>query len=178
MAVTLLAATPVLAEDNADLQALAKAASGFYDVYLTLHPSDGIPDAAERAEFAPFVSPSLDRLFVEGEAAEVRYSKATKNQSPPLVEGDPFTSNFEGATSYKIGACAADAKGAHCAVSLTYDGGKDKPVSWTDTAHLVRTPMGWRVDDIVYGGNWDFGNKDRLTTTLEDAIANGNAFSK
>jgi len=68
--------------------------------------------------------------------------------------------------------------GGHCAVTLTYDDRKDKPFSWTDTVYLVRTQAGWRVDDIAYGGTWDFGNKGRLTRTLKNAIADGDAISK
>jgi len=177
LTVAMLLAAPAFAGDG-DADALAKAARGFYDAYMTLHPSDGIPDAATRAKFAPFVSPALDRLFVDGDAAEDRYAKATKNQSPPLIEGDLFTPNFEGATSYKIGACTMETGGGHCAVTLTYDDRKDKPFSWTDTVYLVRTQAGWRVDDIAYGGTWDFGNKGRLTRTLKNAIADGDAISK
>ncbi len=173
-----LAAGPAAAQGNADTPALAKAASGFYGVYMTLHPSDGIPDAATRAKFVPFVSPALDALFVAGAAAEGRYAAATRHQSPPLVEGDPFTPNFEGATAFRIGACQADANGGHCAVTLTYDDRKDKPLVWTDTVYLVRSAAGWRVDDIAYGGNWDFGNKGRLSETLRNAIQEGNNFSK
>jgi hypothetical protein len=47
---------------------------------------------------------------------------------------------------------------------------QDKPVDWTDTVVLVKTPAGWRVDDIGYGGNWDFGNHGRLTDSLKSAI--------
>ena len=43
---------------------------------------------------------------------------------------------------------------------------------------LVRSAPEWRVDDIAYGGNANFGNKGRLTAVLEDAIRNGNTFSK
>jgi hypothetical protein len=165
------------AQAQTGTDALAKAAHGFYDVYMTLHPSDGIPDAATRAKFAPYISPALDKLFVEGDQAEGRYVTATKNQAPPLIEGDLFTPNFEGATSYKMGACEMDKQGGHCAVSLTYDDRKDKPLGWTDTVYLVQTGAGWRVDDIVYGGTWDFGNKGRLTRTLKGAIEEGNTFS-
>lgn len=176
--VAMLAANAASAQTVSDQQALSKAAAGFYGIYMTLHPSDGIPDAATRAKFAPFVSPALDKLFVDGDAAEARYAAATKHQSPPLVEGDLFTPNFEGATSFKIGTCQTDAHGGHCAVSLVYDDRKDRPLAWTDTVYLAHTPSGWRVDDIAYGGNWDFGNKGRLTQTLRDAIENGNTFSK
>jgi len=176
LAITLLfLSSPALAQTSPDMQELAKAADGFYGAYMTLRPSDGIPDKAIQAKFAPFVSPALDKLFVEGDAAEARYRTATKNQSPPLVEGDLFTSNFEGVTAYRIGTCAGDAKGGHCAVTLTYDAKKERPLVWTDTVYLVRTPQGWRVDDVAYGG---FGNGGRLTQTITHAIAEGNAFSK
>src|ERR1700722_8187294 len=104
-----------------DTQAMFQMATSFYGVYQTLHPSDGIPDAALRAKFEPFISPALDKLLADADAAEQRYVKATKNQAPPLVEGDLFTPNFEGATSLRIGGCATDARGGHCPVTLTYD---------------------------------------------------------
>lgn len=156
-----------------DTQAMFQVASGFYSVYLTLHPSDGIPDATLRGRFEPFLSPALDSLLADGDAAEQRYVKATKNHAPPLVEGDPFTPNFEGATSLKIGTCIADAKGGHCPVAMTYDDPKGKPIKWTDTVLLVNTPAGWRVDDIAYGT--ELGNKGSLARTVRDAIADGNS---
>ena len=45
-----------------------------------------------------------------------------------------------------------------------------KPVNWTDTAILARTRRGWRIDDIAYGGKWEFGNKGKLTDTLKFAL--------
>ena len=152
-------------------------ANGFYAVYGTFHPSDGIPDAKGRAKYEPLISPALDRLLIEGEAAEQRFVTATKNMSPPLIEGDLFTSNFEGANSWSVGKCEADAASARCTVALGYRGGPSedpKPVNWTDTIYLVRNAAGWRVDDIAYGAPWAFGNKGRLTQTLQSAIRDGN----
>lgn len=153
---------------------MARVVEGFYGAYATFHPSDGIPDAAARAKYEPYISPTLDALLQKGETAESKFNKAHKD-SPPLLEGDLFTSNFEGATAYKVGSCAGDAKSGHCAVSLTYDPGKtnnpkDKPLSWTDTVYLTDTAQGWRVDDIGYGGSWDFGNKGKMTDTLHSVI--------
>jgi hypothetical protein len=145
--------------------------AGFYGAYATFHPSDGIPDAQGRTRYEPFISPSLDKLLIDGNAAEEKFAAKNKD-SPPLIEGDLFTSNFEGATSYKVGPCKTDAKAAQCTVALTYSDGKDKPVQWSDTVYLVATPSGWRVDDIGYGANWAFANRGRLTGTLSDAIAN------
>jgi hypothetical protein len=170
----LLLALSIHAIAGDDSAAMAKTANGFYAAYSTFHPSDGIPDAKGRAKYTPYISPALNRLLARGDAAETKFAAANKD-SPPLIEGDLFTSNFEGATAVKIGACAGDGNSGRCSVTLTYDPGKtsnpkDKPFSWTDTAYLVNTPEGWRVDDIGYGGNWDFGNKGRMTETLKVVV--------
>jgi hypothetical protein len=154
---------------------MARVTNGFYRAYATFHPSDGIPDAKGRVKYEPFVSPRLDKLLADGNSAEASFAKANKD-SPPLIEGDLFTSNFEGATSFTVGVCAVDGSAGHCAVALTYDDRgqkpKDKPIAWTDTVYLVATPSGWRVDDVGYGATWDFGNKGRLSDTVKGAIAN------
>jgi hypothetical protein len=162
----------------ADTGEMSRVVDGFYGAYATFHPSDGIPDAKARAKYQPFIAPALDSLLQQGDAAEGKFAKANKD-SPPLIEGDLFTSNFEGATAYKVGACNGDAKAARCAVSLTYDPGKtgnpkDKPFTWTDTVYLVATSEGWRVNDIGYGGTWDFGNKGKLSETLHSVIMDTN----
>ncbi|MGA7676381.1 MAG: hypothetical protein WCA78_15215 [Rhizomicrobium sp.] len=154
----------------ADTSSPAKAAEGFYAVYSTFHPSDGIPNAADRAKYAPFISAALDKLLADGNAAERRFNKANKD-SPPLIEGDLFSSMFEGATSYKVGACKLSGGEASCVVDLVYDDHKDAPTRWTDTVYLTQSKAGWRVDDIGYGGNWDFGNKGRLSATVRQAIS-------
>lgn len=153
-----------------DTSTPARAAEGFYGAYATFHPSDGIPAAAGLAKYAPFISPALDKLLSDGAAAEKRFAKANKD-SPPLIEGDLFTSMFEGASAHQIGACKADAARANCAVALTYSDGKGAPVHWNDTVYLIKTAQGWRVDDIAYGASWDFANKGRLSATLRQVIA-------
>jgi hypothetical protein len=147
-------------------------------VYATFHPSDGIPDAKARARLEPFLSPALDKLLIEGETAETHFRSVTKNMSPPLVEGDLFTSNFEGATAYHVGTCSVSGETAHCSVSFGYRSNSKedaKLVNWTDTVYLVRTANGWRVDDIAYGATWAFGNKGRLKDVLRNAVRDGNS---
>jgi hypothetical protein len=166
----------VLAETPSDLQQVTAAAEGFYAAYSTFHPSDGIPDASARAKLDPFISSALDALLIAGDATEKHFSAVTKNMSPPLIEGDLFTSNFEGATSYHVGACSMEASLAHCTATFGYRGGPEdsRPVNWTDTIYLQHTSAGWKVDDVAYGGNAAFGNKGRLKETLQNAIRDGN----
>ena len=159
-----LTATPLAAQTDP-----ASAANGFLAVYGGFHPSDGIPDIAGRAKLAPYLSPALNKLIAEGAAAEARFAAKIKN-SPPLIEGDLFSSLFEGATQWKLDACVSDANTARCPVEFTHADAKQKPVTWTDTLLLTKTPQGWRVDDIVYGANFQFGNTGKLTDTLRTVL--------
>lgn len=168
----LLAALATLSQARAsgDASGMAAAATGFYAVYATFHPSDGIPSAADRAKYHPFLSPALEALLTDAQAAEARFAKANKG-APPLVEGDLFTSLFEGASSVVVGDCSGDAVKGSCAVRLEHADKTEKPVTWNDTVLMVKTPAGWRVDDIAYGGSWAFGNKGRLSELLKQAIS-------
>jgi hypothetical protein len=173
-----LATSATTAAAASDIEQVTATANGFYAAYATFHPSDGIPNAKSRAKLEPFVSPALDRLLIDGEAAEARFARVTRNMSPPLVEGDLFTSNFEGATAYHVGPCQTAGDTARCPVALGYrDNAKEdaRRVNWTDMLYLVRTATGWRIDDIFYGATWDFGNRGRLSDTLKSAIHDGNS---
>lgn len=153
--------TPAAADETAAMRA---SATGFYGVYKALHVS-GVPGDDDRGKFAPFLSPRLEALLKQAAAAEAGFYRANKDV-PPMVEGDLFSSLFEGATDFTIGDCTPDGAGGKCVVKLSYSDAANKQ-AWTDTAYLVRTPSGWRVDDIGYGGGWDFGNKGRLSQTLQ-----------
>jgi hypothetical protein len=163
-AIFLLASLPLAAQTD-----MAGAANGFLAVYGGFHPSDGIPDTAGRARLAPYLSPGLNKLLADGAAAEARFSAKIKD-SPPLIEGDLFSSLFEGATSWKLGTCTANGNTARCPVNYAHADNKTKPVTWTDTLLLVNTPQGWRLDDIAYGAGFQFGNTGTLTQTLKTVL--------
>jgi len=160
-----LFAVPSVAGD-----APSRVANDFYAIYSSFHSSVGIPNAVDRAKYAPYISPAFEKLLADAAAAERDFAKRNKG-SPPLIEGDLFTSMFEGATKYKVGACKEQDAHASCNIDLTYDGGKDAPVHWTDTLYLTKTGSGWRVDDIAYGASWAFANQGRLTEVLRQTIA-------
>lgn len=154
----------------------AAAVNAFYDVYNTQRvQGDGIPDATVRLRFQPVLSPRLNKQLAQAAAAQGRLTTKVKNAVPPVLEGDIFTSLFEGATSWKVGACQSDAKAARCNVALSYAppsaGSKAKPANWADTVLLVNTPQGWKVDDVVYDANFAFGNTGRLSDMLAMVIA-------
>jgi hypothetical protein len=168
-----VAGSSVARAESPDAQ-ITQVMEGFYRAYETFRPPAGVPDAAARSRLAPFISPALGKLLADAADAQTRYEKLTQGRFPPLIEGDPFTPNFDGATSYAVKQCAPDARGAHCDVSLSFVNGKDKPRSWTDRVELVHTNDGWRVNDIDYGNNGDAGSSGTLSDTLKNAIEHGN----
>jgi hypothetical protein len=159
--VFLLAPLPLAAQTSPDA-----AAAGFLSVYGSFHPSDGIPDSTGRARLAPYLSAGLNKLLADAAGAQARFSAKIKD-SPPLIEGDLFSSMFEGATQSKLQACAVTANQARCPVAFTHAGSNGRAADWTDTLLLVNTQGGWRVDDIAYGGGFQFGNTGRLSDTLK-----------
>ena len=159
--VVLTAALPALAQTDP-----AGVANGFLAAYGTFHPSGGIPDAGGRARLAPYLSPQLNKMLADGAAAEARFAAKVKS-APPLIEGDLFTSMFEGASGWRVGSCSIAGAAARCPVAFTHTQKGRPPVSWTDTLLLANTPQGWRIDDIVYGGGFQFGNTGKLSDTLK-----------
>jgi hypothetical protein len=147
--------------------------TAFFRAYLTLPAGGGIPDAKARAVIEPYLSPALDQLLIAADQAEDRYAATTKNEDPPLWEGDVFSSNFEGVSSFGSPDCNWTGARGTCSVMLTYDDKTAKPVTWTDKIRVVEVGQAWLVDDIEYGGAWDFGNKgtlkDNLMRVIEDA---------
>jgi hypothetical protein len=149
----------------------AQGAADFYRVYLRSHPL-GVPNARVRQQMTPFLTPRLLSLLQEADRAETRYAEATRRENPPLVEGDVFTSLFEGATQYKIGMCEENGEGrAMCEVELTYRVADEGETNWTDTVVLVREDRRYRVDDVIYGGSWAFSNMGRMSEILNSAVA-------
>lgn len=150
---------------------MTRAASDFYAVSVAVRPTSGggIPDAAGRAKFAALLTPRLNKQLVDAAAAEARFKAKNKN-SPPLIEGDIFSSMFEGPTSFKVGACRGDEKIQRCAIALTYQAPGQKPANWTDTMVLANSG-GWKVDDIGYDANFAFGNTGTLSQTLKMTIS-------
>src|SRR4029079_7068507 len=154
----------------------AAAANAFYAVSKDQHAQGGIPDATVRLRYSPVLSPRLNKQLVEAAAAQARLTAKVRNAVPPMLEGDIFSSLFEGATSWKVGACQADAKTAHCPVALSYvpppvpNAKAPKPANWNDTVLLVNTPQGWKVDDVIYDAGFAFGNTGRLSGMLQMVI--------
>jgi hypothetical protein len=159
----------------ADAAALATpdaAVTAFYKVYARAKVMD-IPNAKERQLWKPILSDRLLALIVLGDEGEQRWAdKNKKEPAPPLYEGDLFSSMVEGSAKFGGATCETKVDAAVCTVALHIidknKEGKRETFRWHDKLDLVRTAAGWRVDDLEYGGTWDFGPKGRLTEILKE----------
>jgi hypothetical protein len=156
----------------------AAATNAFYAVYgPQVGKGGGIPDAATRQRFSAVLSPRLNRQLADAAAAQARLTARVKNAVPPMLEGDIFSSLFEGASAWKVGACQGDGNNARCPVTLTHVSpavagrAPAKPAQWNDTVLLTNGPQGWKVDDVIYDAGFAFGNTGRLSSMLRMVIA-------
>ena len=167
LAVLLLLAAPAFAQGAGDP---ASAANAFYQVYQgQVRQGGGIPDATGRLRYSTVLTPRLNRQIAEAAAAQARLTAKVKNAVPPMLEGDIFSSLFEGATAWKVGACSVSGATARCPVALTHvvpPPAKEKPASWNDVLVLASTPAGWKVDDVIYDAGFAFGNTGKLSGML------------
>lgn len=146
-----------------------RAAATFYDIVLS-ERSGGVPEADMRARLRPVISPDLDSLLAQAAEAERRHTERTNNEEPPYLQGDIFSSLFEGATGYEISDCdEKNERLIECEVQLVHDA--EEPVQWKDRVMLVAgSGNAWLVDDIAYGGDWDFAPKGNLKDMLRSVI--------
>ena len=147
---------------------MTAAANNFYTQAAGISRGGGIPDAGARSRLDPLLTSRLGQSLAAAAAAQARFA-AREKDSPPLIEGDIFSSLFEGPTAWKVGVCRGDAKIACCSVSLHPSGlPARKPVSWTDTL-VLGYENGWKVDDVAYDANFAFGNTGTLNEMLKMA---------
>jgi hypothetical protein len=158
---------------HADIDSrLEHAASAFFRVYIAARPA-GIPNGVIRAKFSPVISHTLAQLLERADAAERHYAKVTGRLVPPLIQGDVFTSLFEGAEKFTVRDCKRTAVATFCDIELRYGTGNSRAL-WVDKIFLVRNGGRWVVDDIEYGGDWGFMHKGRLKDLLRRVILDGN----
>ncbi len=129
----------------------------------------GAPTTAELAQFKPFLSDTLSALLAAAGALRDREARRTPNEKPPFVEGDLYSSLFEGPTSFVVLRDSAAARAGKSVVQFTYVSNGDS-FTWTDTVKLGRKGRFEVIEDVLYGGAGDFNNHGTLRSTLETEL--------
>ena len=147
----------------------------FYQAHASARPV-GALTLQELITFRSFLSVSLfDLLKDVSVAQEARTAQAAADLAadpdaeplPPLVQGDLFTGNPNGASTFRVVQCEAQEREATCTVELIFSDAKlQSPAKWTDRLTLTRDARGWVIDNIQYAG----GNPPLRSGTLQDLL--------
>lgn len=126
---------------------------------------DGAPRATELTALRPFITDSLAHGLAAADSLRLADMQRAPDEKPAFVEGDLFSSLFEGATG--MTASAPVASGDVQLVPVTFTNDQQKPaVSWMDTVVVRKENGRWLVHDVRYGGTWAFANKGSLLRSL------------
>lgn len=172
----IVAASVLLAACSANEEGKAKElVTEFYQTHASNRPS-GALSLKELIVFRRFLSvPLFDLLKDVSVAEEARTAQSAAEQAadpdaeplPPLVQGDLFTGNPDGAAVFRVLDCDAQEREARCTVELSLSDAKPpSPARWTDTVLLARDARGWVIDNIQYAA----GNPPLRNGTLQDAM--------
>ena len=126
----------------------------FYTAYIAAKPA-GLPEGATLARLKPFLTDRLYASIVDALAYSDAMAKRFPDEKPPFVDGDHFTSVFEGPRAFEI--VRVDGDNVH----VKFTG--DENVTWED----VIVVKDGRIDDVIYGGAGEFNPPGRLSDRLQ-----------
>ncbi len=140
----------------------------------------GVPDSLALDALRPYLDSSLVRLLTEARHERDNAVRRAPSEKPPFVEGDMFSSLFEGNTSFAIRTVTTRADTTFAVMAFT-NAMQPPTVKWTDTLVIVARPNAtpkspqFVIADLRYGGGWDFGNRGTLAGNLRAALSPGSA---
>lgn len=138
----------------------AEAAKAFYAKVRALN-FPGLPKGQDWIALLPLVTEEFATAMLGAQAEQAEAIKNAPDEKPPWIEGDLFSSVFEGVQHFIIGKARVTGDKAEVPVTCTYTEGGDT-VKWTDTLLMVRTAKGWLFDDMRFGGTGGPAPKDTL----------------
>lgn len=159
-----------LSPNTIDFDEQRETVESFYRTVIDLQVF-GLPTSSQLQALTPLMSDRLLGLLRDAQAAQARELARHRGAEPPLVQGALLVSLFEGATRlvYVQPVTGLNAWQA----TLTYQQGSNA-VEWQDRVWLVNQARAgtnrWVVDDIEFGGQWDFARQGRLSKMLGNVI--------
>lgn len=121
----------------------------------------GAPTEAQLAGLAPYLGDSLKQLLTAARRQHDADVAKAPDEKPAFADGDLFSSLFEGPGTLVTEAGSSTGSVQRVLARMTYDSTR-----WTDTV-IVGTENGKRViQDIHFGGTWDFALKGSLQAQL------------
>jgi len=147
-----------------------EAVQQFYTTYIAARVS-GAPSEAQLGQLVPYLSDSLQALLKAAAARRDADQAAHPDEKPRFVEGDLFSSLFEGPASVTVQPADTVASPRTYIAWLSAPVGDTLPLGWADTVRVTRAGNRWVITDIAYGGTWDFAQRGSLVASLTAGLA-------
>ena len=147
----------------------ATAVTAFYTAYRA-KPFTGLPHGSELTRISKHLSRGLVQALRTAAVRQARCIKAHPDDKGPWVEGDLFTSNFEGHTEAHPATPTDSAGRARVAVAFGYTE-QGKTFNWKDEVILAKEAGRWVIDDVRYretNGSFTSGYGKSLRASLAD----------
>lgn len=130
---------------------------------------------ANRERLRPFLSDNLNRLITAALEYQTEFIKSHPDEpsptgppvsyKPPFVDGDYFSSLFEGPTSFKVVRTVRDGKASwRVPVHFWYD--RSLP-GWEDVVIAAQERGRYVIDDVEFSGAGPFNPSGRLSARLK-----------
>ncbi len=139
------------------------AAQTFYRQVVTLNPR-GLPSTDDMRTLGPLLSSGMQASIAQARVRQQAGIVASPGDKPSFIEGSLFTSLFEGPTAV-LSAEADPARPTRVAIEMIHAGPTD--ARWRDHALMRCEHAQWRVDDVEFGGDWDFASDGHLRDALD-----------
>jgi hypothetical protein len=162
-AVLLLVAALVASGGCASAERPQSVVDAFYSAHLP-HRMGGLPSGDELRRLQPFLSQRLHGLITAALAYQEDWIKQNPpDEKPPFVDGDYFSSLFEGPSSFKVSRVVKEQDGWHVHVQFKYDSAPD----WEDVVVVKQEDGRYVIDDVLFSGAGEFNSPGRLSERLK-----------
>jgi hypothetical protein len=147
----------------------------FYSAYIPSRQG-GLPEGKELERLAPFLSRRLHGLIVAALSYREAWIKRHPDEpvkdggppiiyKPPFVDGDHFSSVFEGPKRFKVRRSVPDGAGAwRVHIHFWYEAGTE---GWEDVVLVRKEHNRYVIDDVLLTGAGPFNPAGRLSEVLQ-----------
>jgi hypothetical protein len=154
---------------TADRNALRQAATTFC-TELRRERISGLPTEKQMEALGPLMTAGLRAAIGRARELQSKQMREAPEDKPDWIEGDLFSSLFEGVTSWEVGdVFTAPAVEGQVKVRQSYTDEGQPPVHWTDTLVFQKDGGKWLLDNIRLGGEWQF----KTGASLRDSLPGG-----
>jgi len=132
--------------------------------------TQGTPSVEQLEQLRPYISTELHSLLQDALLMHHKIASRKTQRGRTFVEGDLFSSLFDGPTSFVTREHEARAADEHV-ITVRLTSAKQLPaLSWTDKVKVVRENGHYVVADIEYTNHWAFGSNSQLVASLRKAM--------